>query len=29
MPLDKSVTIMETLDAIRQQWGLSYPMEDR
>ena len=27
MPLDESVAIMETLDAIRAQWGLRYPME--
>ena len=27
MPLDESVDIMETLDAIRAQWGLRYPME--
>ncbi len=27
MPLDESLAIMETLDAIRQQWGLRYPME--
>src|SRR6185295_12470818 len=27
MPLDESVSIMETLDAIRTQWGLKYPME--
>ena len=27
MPLDESLSIMETLDAIRGQWGLKYPME--
>lgn len=27
MPLDESRQIMETLDAIRAQWGLKYPME--
>lgn len=27
MPIDESLTIMETLDAIRAQWGLKYPME--
>jgi predicted dehydrogenase len=27
MPLDETVQLMETLDAIRQQWGLVYPME--
>jgi predicted dehydrogenase len=27
MPLDESVAIMRTLDAIRAQWGLKYPME--
>lgn len=27
IPLDESVAIMETMDAIRQQWGLVYPME--
>ena len=27
MPLDESLQIMETLDAIRAQWGLKYPME--
>ncbi len=27
MPLDESIAIMETLDAIRAQWGLTYPME--
>ncbi|MDI1477239.1 Gfo/Idh/MocA family oxidoreductase [Polyangium sp. y55x31] len=28
MPLAESVAIMETLDAIRAQWGLRYPGED-
>jgi len=27
LPLDESIAIMKTLDAIRQQWGLKYPME--
>jgi predicted dehydrogenase len=27
MPLDETVTIMETMDALRQQWGVKYPME--
>lgn len=27
MPLEESVSIMRTLDAIRAQWGLKYPME--
>jgi predicted dehydrogenase len=27
MPLDESITIMETLDALRSQWGVRYPME--
>lgn len=27
MPLDESVTLMETLDEIRGQWGLTYPGE--
>jgi predicted dehydrogenase len=27
MPLDESLSIMETLDALRAQWGLKYPME--
>lgn len=27
MPLAESLSIMETLDAIRAQWGLKYPME--
>lgn len=27
MPLDESLSIMQTLDAIRAQWGLKYPME--
>jgi len=26
-PLDESISVMETLDAIRAQWGLKYPME--
>ena len=27
MPHDESITIMGTLDTIRAQWGLKYPME--
>lgn len=27
MPLDESLSIMRTLDALRAQWGLKYPME--
>ncbi|MBN2004011.1 MAG: Gfo/Idh/MocA family oxidoreductase [Anaerolineae bacterium] len=27
MPLDETLSIMHTLDAIREQWGLKYPME--
>jgi len=27
MPLDETVSVMRTLDAIRTQWGLKYPME--
>ncbi len=27
MPLDESLTIVETMDAIRAEWGLVYPME--
>ncbi len=27
MPLDESLRVMETLDRIREQWGLKYPME--
>lgn len=27
MPLDESISIMETLDALRAQWGVRYPME--
>ncbi|MBN1120753.1 MAG: Gfo/Idh/MocA family oxidoreductase [Anaerolineae bacterium] len=28
MPLAESLEIMETMDTIRAQWGLTYPMED-
>ena len=28
MPLDETRAIMQTLDTIRAQWGLKYPMED-
>ena len=27
MPLDESLTIMDTMDRIRAEWGLKYPME--
>ena len=27
MPLDESIEIMETMDQVRAQWGLKYPME--
>jgi len=27
MPLDESLTIMETMDSLRKQWGVKYPME--
>jgi len=27
MPLEESLSIMETLDALRAQWGVKYPME--
>jgi len=27
MPLDETLSIMKTLDALRAQWGLKYPME--
>lgn len=27
MPLDESVAIMRTMDALRAQWGMKYPME--
>ena len=27
MPLDETLTVIQTLDAIREQWGLKYPME--
>lgn len=29
MPLDETLMIMETLDQIREQWGLRYPTENR
>lgn len=28
MPLDETLTIMRTLDTLRHQWGLKYPMEN-
>ncbi len=27
MPLDEALAIMRTMDQIRAQWGLRYPME--
>ena len=27
MTLDESISIMETMDTIRAQWGLKFPME--
>lgn len=27
MPLDESLSLMQTMDAIRAQWGMKYPME--
>jgi len=27
MPLDESVAILETMDALRKQWGMRYPVE--
>jgi hypothetical protein len=27
MPLDETLAVMETLDQIRAQWGMRYPME--
>ena len=27
LPLDTSAAIMRTMDTIREQWGLVYPME--
>lgn len=27
IPLDETIQVMETMDAIRAQWGLKYPME--
>jgi len=27
MPLDETLALMQTMDAIRAQWGLTYPME--
>ena len=29
MPLDETLSVMRTLDEIRAQWGLTYPMEDK
>ena len=28
MPLDETVAVLTTLDELRRQWGLKYPMED-
>ena len=27
MPLDETLSIMETMDQLRAQWGLRYPQE--
>ncbi|EDN69649.1 hypothetical protein BGP_5862 [Beggiatoa sp. PS] len=27
MPLDETLTILETMDTLRTQWGLKYPNE--
>jgi len=27
MPLDETLSIMKTMDRIRDQWGLKYPFE--
>jgi predicted dehydrogenase len=27
MPLDESLAVMETMDELRRQWGLTYPMD--
>jgi hypothetical protein len=27
MPLDETLSIMKTMDTLRSQWGLKYPME--
>ncbi len=27
MPLDETLTVMQTMDTLRSQWGLKYPME--
>ena len=27
MPLEESVAIMDTMDALRRSWGLRYPMD--
>ena len=29
MPLDETLSVMQTADTIRAQWGLKYPMEDK
>lgn len=29
MPLDETLSVMQTADTIRAQWGLKYPMEER
>jgi len=28
MPLDETLSIMKTMDSIRKQWALEYPMEE-
>jgi hypothetical protein len=27
MPLNETLAVMKTMDAVRAQWGLKYPME--
>lgn len=29
MPLDETITIMETMDTLRAQWGLTYPADNK
>jgi predicted dehydrogenase len=28
MPLDETISIMETLDTVREQWGHEFPFEE-
>jgi hypothetical protein len=28
MPLEETLYIMELMDALRQKWGVRYPMDD-